>query len=230
MISRIRIASPQRNASRAAAPTMSADAAGGLTGCWSRVMVLSLVVVGGLGLVHCLAWSTAASAQQRQRAAPPAAAGSTGQVSQKLSVQAREMREAIITAAESGRIDEMRTALDWNELKPDVAPEPVADVIAYWRSISATGDGREILAAMLTVLAGAPAVVLGGHDPENSRLFIWPAVAEADFSALSEAQRAALAAIATPDQIERMVTERRYLGWRLVIGADGVWHSFRLMN
>ena len=61
---------------------------------------------------------------------------------------AAEMRETILLAVRSGRIDDMRTALELNEMRPDVSDAPVDDIIAYWRGLSKDGSGREILDAL----------------------------------------------------------------------------------
>ena len=63
-----------------------------------------------------------------------------------------EMREAILAAALSGHIEELRVPLDWNEMKPDVAPDTGEDPIAYWKKTSGDGEGREVLAALANML------------------------------------------------------------------------------
>jgi hypothetical protein len=70
-------------------------------------------------------------------------------------------------------------------------------------------------------------VVRGGRDVENDRLFVWPGIAEQAIGNLDASALADLARIAPEPEVERMKAARRYLGWRLVIGADGVWHSLR---
>jgi hypothetical protein len=185
----------------------------------------SLLVLGAWLLVYWPAGSPAALAQKQS---PKAATKRPGAASEPtLPHAAAEMRDAIVAAAQTGRLEELRTVLDWNELKPEVASEAVPDAIEHWRSISATGDGRDILAALLAILAAKPAISHQGRDIENSRVFVWPGVAERDFKALGEDDKRLLESLATREQIAEMIEKSRYIGWRLVIGADGVWHSFK---
>jgi len=136
------------------------------------------------------------------------------------------MRESILAAVRSGDIEDLRTALEWNELKPHVADEPVDDAIAYWKRISGDGEGREILAILAEILDCPPAVLPIGKDIENNRVFVWPAVAEADLAKLTPPQEVALYRLVRPDAVKAMREAKRWTWWRLAIGADGTWHSF----
>lgn len=137
------------------------------------------------------------------------------------------MREAILEAVQSGHLEDLRAALDLNELKPELAAEAVADPIAFWRRISDDGDGRQILATLATLLDLPYTVQPLGKDPENTRLFIWPAFADRPLNTLSSEEEKQLAALEPASRIAKMKAAGRYTGWRLVIGADGVWHVFR---
>lgn len=137
------------------------------------------------------------------------------------------MREAILEAVQSGQIDDLKFALDLNELKPELAADAVPDPVAFWRKMSVDGTGRDILASLGTLLELPHTVQPLGKDPENTGLFIWPAFADRPLAELSADENAQLARLESPAQVARMKMEGRYTGWRLVIGADGVWHSFR---
>jgi hypothetical protein len=137
------------------------------------------------------------------------------------------MREAIVSAAQTGRLEELRTALDWNELKPDVATVPVPDPIAYWRSISTDGEGRDILAALLNLFETTPAAIPAGRDLENNRIFVWPGFADRPLASLTPPELVELHRLVAAADAKSMLSTGRYTGWRLAIGADGVWHSFR---
>ena len=65
----------------------------------------------------------------------------------------KRMLQQIAAAAESGEIETMRPVFESNELKPMVATEYVDDPIAFWKKASADGTGRDVLAAMLNVVA-----------------------------------------------------------------------------
>lgn len=141
--------------------------------------------------------------------------------------QVIEMRDGILAAVAMGDIDELRTPLEWNELPPDIADGPVDDPIAHWKSLSVDGEGREILAALAEVLALSPAVERGGRDIENNRLFIWLYFAERRLDTLTPAEDVDLYRLVPPAEARAMKQSGRYTWWRLVIGADGTWHTFK---
>jgi hypothetical protein len=138
-----------------------------------------------------------------------------------------DMIDQIQTAVQSGRIDDLATAVDWNEMKPDLGPTFVSDPVAHWKQTSKDGDGREILKVLGKLLASKPAVRPLGRDLENNRLFIWPSFADTPISQLSPAEMNAFVDLVPADLIGPMRDRDRYGGWRLVLGADGTWHSFR---
>lgn len=138
-----------------------------------------------------------------------------------------DMVDLIREAVQSGRIEDLADAVDWNEMKPDFGPGFVSDPVAYWKSISKDRQGSEILDVLGKLLAGNPAVRPLGRDLENSRLYIWPSFADTPLSGLSPVDRDALAALVPADLLPPMRAKDRYLGWRLTLGADGTWHSFR---
>jgi hypothetical protein len=139
------------------------------------------------------------------------------------------MIAAIVEAARGGRIEDLRTAVDWNEMRPDLAADRVvADPVAYWKSISADGEGREILAVLLNLLeATTPAVLPTGKDIENNRVFVWPGFADRPLAQLTPAELVELHRLVPPGEAMAMRAAGRYTGWRLSIGADGTWHSLR---
>lgn len=141
----------------------------------------------------------------------------------------REMLEAIAAAARTGRIEEMATAVDWNEMKPDLASGGVvSDPIAFWKARSADGSGREILAVLLNLIeATTPSVLPIGKDIENNRVFVWPGFADRPLASLSSSETVELYRLVPAAEAGAMLAAGRYAGWRLSIGADGTWHSFR---
>lgn len=196
----------------------------------SRVL-LGLVLLGHSGLVYCAVISDVVFAEgptksKSARSAKSAQATPKNDVSSTLPHPVAEMREAILSAVQSGSIEEMRVALEWNELKPTVADEPVSDAIAYWRQSSADGEGREILEVLGQILAQPFAVLPVGQDLENNRLYVWPRFAEVADAALTAAERDAKLRLVPAAVQAEMARTGRYLWWRLAIGADGTWHSF----
>lgn len=181
----------------------------------------SLVVLTA-ALVHCALSSASIAQKVKQKGKSAAAPTRDG-----LPVTVAEMRDLILAAIQSGDIEDLRPALQWNELPPEVADSPVSDPIAHWRNVSTDGAGREILAVLSLLLDRPPAVLPLGRDIENNRLYVWPAIAERPIRTLSPADQVELLRLVPFAEAKRMTEAGRYDGWRLAIGADGTWHSFR---
>ncbi|MCL4766359.1 MAG: hypothetical protein KJZ80_09015 [Hyphomicrobiaceae bacterium] len=165
-------------------------------------------------------------AQGKGQAAPPAACAGAAEPAGPLPAPVQEMVEAILAAVRSGDIGDLRPALEWNELKPHVAEHRVEDPIAHWKEISGDGQGREILAILAEIIDCGPAALPIGKDIENNRVFVWPAIAEADLASLTPRQEVALYRLVKPAEAKAMRESKRWLWWRLTIGADGTWHAF----
>jgi hypothetical protein len=198
-----------------------------------RVVGLFLLVQ--FPLVHCLGWVSpglsqtakpkSGSAKKQQSAAVPAPAVRYG--SEGLPPPVEDMREAILSAVKSGRIEELRHAWELNELKPDLGVASVGDPVAHWKQISGDNEGREILAALAEILDAGYVVLPLGADLENNRLYVWPYFAEVPLDKLSPGQEVELLRLVPPAAVKDMRAAGKYTHWRIVIGADGTWHSFR---
>jgi hypothetical protein len=196
--------------------------------CSARILVL---VLGALLNVYC----GPAGALEKRAPASQAPDQSHFEITKKppptnekvLPPQVEEMRQAILAAALSGRIEELRVPLEWNEMKPDVTPDVKDDPIAYWKKISGDAEGREVLAALANMLQMRPAAVPLGKDLENNLIYVWPYLAEAKLDALSPAEQVDLLRLVSPEAAKAMREKKRWTWWRLVIGADGTWHSFK---
>lgn len=143
----------------------------------------------------------------------------------KLPAPVIDMREAILAAVHSGRIEDLKTAIELNEMKPDFAAG-VADPIAQLRSLSADGTGLDILAALSLALEAGYAILPLGRDVENNRLYVWPYHAELPLDALTPGQEVELLRLVPAGEAKAMKEKKTYTGWRIAIGADGTWHSF----
>src|SRR5262245_21751826 len=108
-----------------------------------------------------------------------------------------DMREAILSAVRSGRIEDLRHAWELNELKPDLGLA-TSDPIAHWKGISGDGEGREILAVLAQILDAGYVVLPLGADIENNRLYVWPYFAEVPLDRLSPAQEVELLRLVSP--------------------------------
>ena len=163
----------------------------------------------------------------KKQQARPAADLQVSYGAAKLPAPVAEMREAILAAVRSGNIEDLRHAFELNELKPELGPEPVGDPVAYWRKVSGDGEGREVLAALAELLDAGYVTLPLGRDLENNRIYIWPYFAEVPLGKLTPAQQVELLRLVPPAAAKEMMTNGKYTWWRLAIGADGTWHSFR---
>jgi hypothetical protein len=186
-------------------------------------------------IVHCLAAPVPALAQENNAKSAGTKKGLAEKHpplkihygSEGLPAPLEEMREAILSAVRVGRIEELRHAYELNELKPDLGGVPVSDPIAHWRKISGDGEGREVLAALAEILETGYVELPLGRDLENNRVYVWPYLAEVPLDKLSPGQEVELLRLVPPAAAKEMKKNRRYAHWRIAIGADGTWHSFR---
>lgn len=138
----------------------------------------------------------------------------------------REMLDALREALQSGLLEDLRHAIELNEIKPDVGAGPGIDVIAHLKARSADGFGYDVLAQLGLLLDTRPALLPLGRDLENNRIWIWPGFAETPLAKLQPAEEVELRKIVRPPALEAMQKSGKYAGPRLVIGQDGVWHAF----
>ncbi len=143
-----------------------------------------------------------------------------------LPIPVQEMRDAILIAVASGDIEELRTPIEWNELRPEFGIPRDKDPIAHWRNTSKDGAGREILAILGNLLASAPARLPIGPDLENNDVFVWPYISELPPNKLSPSQEVELFRIMPPEEAAKMRTGEKWTWYRLAIAADGTWHIF----
>lgn len=134
----------------------------------------------------------------------------------------KRMLEQIVVAAESGEIETMRPVLDSNELKPMITAAYVEDPIEFWKKASADGAGRDVLAAMLNVIASGFVRVGQGQD----EMYVWPYFAEIDLATLTPSQEVDLYRIVPSSLAVPMKKAGKYSYYRLGISPNGVWHYF----
>ena len=197
--------------------------------------VVGLFLLAAFSLVHCLGLVSPSLSQPakqksgstKSKQSAPAQALDVRYGSEGLPAPVMDMREAILSAIKTGRIEELRHAWELNELKPDLGVAAVGDPIVHWKRISGDGEGLEILAALAEILDAGYAVLPLGPDLENNRLYVWPYFAEVPLDKLSPAQEVELLRLVAPAAVRDMRSAGKYTHWRIVIGADGTWHSFR---
>jgi hypothetical protein len=181
-------------------------------------------------LVHCFGPLAPALSQTSPKAGVPTKQPPLPKIhygSDKLPEPVREMREAILAAALSGEIEELRHVYEMNDLRPDLGSGPSRDPVAAWKQASGDGKGLEVLAALSLILEAGHVVLPLGRDLENNRVYVWPYFAEVPLDKLTPAQEVELLRLVPPAAAKAMKDKGRYTHWRVTIGADGSWHSFR---
>jgi hypothetical protein len=138
-----------------------------------------------------------------------------------------DMREMILAAIVAGDVSELSDAIEWNEIAPDFGNEAGADPIAHWKKISRDGEGREVLAIAADLLALAPARLAIGKDPENTLVYVWPYLAELPLDQLKPSEEVDLYRLVPVETAKAMRAAKKWTWWRIAIGADGTWHTFR---
>lgn len=136
----------------------------------------------------------------------------------------QEMRQAILAAAASGDIEQLRVPIDMNELPPVFAKEKPKDPIAHFKSISGDGQGREILAILVDLLTTGYARNDAGTDKE---MIVWPYHAEIPLKDITPGQEVELYRLVTPAALAAMREKGHYSHYRLGISHKGVWHFFQ---
>ncbi len=184
-----------------------------------------IVLMAGFILVHVGPPEGVAQGTKEKKAATPAAK-STPAID-ALPAPVAEMRDGILAAVKSGRIEDLKAPIAWNELPPVISAEKVADAIAFWKQQSADGEGREILAILADILDAGHATIPVGRDVENSRLYVWPRFAEMALDKLSSEDEVQLYRMISPAMLKVMREKKKWTWYRLAIGADGTWHSFQ---
>lgn len=137
-----------------------------------------------------------------------------------------EMRDAILAAVRHGEIDELRTAIEWNELPPEFGLPDGVDPIEHWRATSTDGNGRDLLALLGNLLAAAPARLPIGPDLENNDVYVWPYLSELSPKSLTPSEEVDLFRLVPADEAVAMRGRDKWTWYRLAIAADGTWHIF----
>lgn len=134
-----------------------------------------------------------------------------------------KMRSAILQAAASGDVENLRVPIEMNELPPMLADEKVPDPMAYWKKLSGDGEGREIMATLIELFRTGFARRAGGT---NDEMFIWPYFSEVPLDTLTPAQEVELLTLVPPARVKEMKQKGKYDHYRLAIAKDGTWHVF----
>jgi hypothetical protein len=193
---------------------------------------VALLVLASLCLVYSHSLPT--EAREGEKGAAPATPESAKSQAPKerafrgaLPPNVEDMREQILAAVHAGDLAELNDAIEWNEIKPDFGTAANADPIAHWKAKSADGQGRDVLAVLGNLLALPPARLAIGRDPENTMVYVWPYLAELPLDSLTPAEEVDLYRLMPVADARAMIAGKSWTWWRIAIGADGTWHTFR---
>jgi hypothetical protein len=140
-----------------------------------------------------------------------------------LPAEVERVRQAILEAAATGNIDALRVPVEMNEIPPIVSAEKISDPIAYWRTASGDGEGREILATLIQLFRSG---FVRHEEGTNEELYVWPYFADMPLDQLTPAQEVELMTIVPPERVKAMKLSGRYDHYRIGITHDGRWHYF----
>jgi hypothetical protein len=137
-----------------------------------------------------------------------------------------DLRDAILAAARSGNIEELRSVFKMGAL-PDLGVAGTDDPIKALKGQSANGEGREILAALVNLLEMPPATKPIGRDIENNSVYVWPYLAAKQPDKLTPSEDVDLYRLVSPAKAAEIHEKKRWLWWCLAIAADGTWLTFK---
>ena len=193
----------------------------------SRNVILNSFLLAAVTVVYVAAVLAPVPVLAAKAAKPAKSANTTtiGRDPAKLPEPVAEMRDAILAAVHSGKIEELIVPIQWNELKPDFGDVDADKPIAGWKKLSVDGNGAEILAILHRLLNSPYAVIRQGSDIENNKIFVWPYHAEMPLQKLTPRQQTELLTIIPASAFKKMTEDGKYNYWRISIGADGTWHE-----
>ncbi len=141
----------------------------------------------------------------------------------KLPPEVQRMRQAILQAVTSGDIEQLRLPIEMNEIHPVFTKSRIADPIAYLKSSSADGNGREKLAILFNLMTSGYAVTNAGTKEE---MIVWPYHAAIPLNSLTPSQEVEIYRFLPPARFKEMLAQGKYSYYSVGISRDGVWHYF----
>jgi hypothetical protein len=141
----------------------------------------------------------------------------------KLPPEVQRMRQAILQAATSGDIEQLRVPIDMNEIHPIFSKDRITDPIAYLKSISGDGNGREMLAVLFNLMTTGYAITNPGTKDE---MIVWPYHSVIPLNTLTPSQEVEIYRFLPPARLKEMKAQGKYTYYSAGISRDGVWHYF----
>ncbi len=137
------------------------------------------------------------------------------------------MRATILEAVRSGKVEDLRLAVELNEIRPVIADGDALDAMDGLKQLAKVQADVDLLAMIGKLLASRWVAVPLGPDPENNRVYVWPRFAESGIKDLTDSEGAELKALVPEPALKSMRERGVYDYWRIGIGADGTWHFLR---
>ncbi len=199
---------------------------GGTTRHWR--VVLGLVVLAASAVVYYGSSITVLADEPAGAAAklPTVTLAPKPPVAAELPANVRDMRDMILAAVHSGKIEDLEPAISQNELPPEFGSDAAGDAVAQLKALSADGSGRDILAALGNVLETEPARLPIGQDHENNIVFVWPGLSERPLEQLTPGEEVQLLRLMPLSEANALRDGKKWTWWRLAIGSDGTWLTF----
>lgn len=166
---------------------------------------------------------TAASPKSQAAPAPNASAPEIISDLSRLPAPVALMRERILAAARSGRLDRLVAVMRTNDLMPIFSLNDDKDPIVHWKANYPDSGGVEILATLIDILEAGFVHVDAGTPQE---IFLWPYFARMPLKDLTPEQKVELFKIVTGSDYKDMVAAGAYNFFRVGIGSDGGWRFF----
>jgi hypothetical protein len=135
----------------------------------------------------------------------------------------RETWQKIIDTATAGDIEALRPLIMAGSEPTVVSVDDVADPVAFLRSKSGDGMGREILAILIEVLEAGFIHTDAGTPDE---MYVWPYFAGLPPDSLTPRQLVELFKLVYAGDYEDMLAHGYYTYFRAGIAPDGSWRFF----
>jgi hypothetical protein len=135
-----------------------------------------------------------------------------------------DKRLALIAAAETGDIAQLKAIFDAEPAPPRVSFGDPEDAIAYLKTESADGEGLEILALLADILS-APYAAMDAGD--GDAVYVWPYLAAyEDLGKLTPAEKIDGIRIAGYQNFRNQEELQSWYFWRVYISAQGELQAF----
>jgi len=153
-------------------------------------------------------------ADRKSQAAPAPSASSPEIITDltRLPAPVALMRERILAAARSGRLDRLVAVMRANDLMPIFSLNDDKDPIAYWKANYPDSEGIEILATVIDILEAGFVHVDAGTPQE---IFLWPYFARMPLKELTPEQKVELFKIVTGADYRDMLDVGAYNFYRV---------------